>query len=289
MVECFEALNLTPHFYPLNEGLQPVPPDGLRSDDVFLAAHLYGIVVHDGVLRSIAKRCREIGALLIEDCAHLPYPLRSPPEGALQLFSLRKTYAVPHGALLVVPEAEASEFFAYVARQPYRDPGSISRWKWRARETAKRWILDLKIKKKLSGAAGDGSLPSFELSGQNLEDVDWDRAAAESAERRRENARYFLSHLGQFEIKPLPLNLNDDIPYQILIASQFDVAQSLLFSLRENGVSATTGSELSPAILAQLPPDHLYRRWIALPVHPGVTKGAIDHMIRRMRLFFTYV
>jgi len=104
-----EATNTPYTLYPLSDQLRP-SLDGLESmlktgrHPLLLIVHYFGIVHVD--LVKLKELCERYHTLLIEDCAHVPWPLHNNigpgSMGHAAFYSLHKSVATPTGGILRV-------------------------------------------------------------------------------------------------------------------------------------------------------------------------------------------
>ena len=95
--------------YALNDSLSPNHDEleemlATRNHPLLLVVHYFGVVQVD--LERLYSACRRHDAIMIEDCAHVPGPLRRSggpgTVGDAAIYSLHKSIAVPSGGILRV-------------------------------------------------------------------------------------------------------------------------------------------------------------------------------------------
>ena len=101
-------------FYPIDQEMLPdvewCYQESIKSkSDIFVHVHYFGKVVP---VENTFKFCKEMGAWLIEDCAHVLRPIPGIGEyGDFVLYSPHKTLAIPDGAVLIARKSGPSLIF----------------------------------------------------------------------------------------------------------------------------------------------------------------------------------
>lgn len=259
------AVGIEPTFYPIGTSLAPdwqacramaaenAPPD------LFLLVHYFGAA---GAGAPAAAFCRETGALLIEDAAHVLAPADGIGNfGDFTLYSQHKTMVVPDGALLL-------------ARDPARLPGgdglaavfdgwpSASPW---------AWMIKRALQKAAPGAAlaqRVRSLPGFEVDQvpaatvrQHCASTAGRAMIARAGRRIREIAQckkaramawrsVLAASTGE---RPLfTPSAEGEAPYRFVLQCPERAAAIARFdALRQQGVAVETWPDLAPEVTAK--------------------------------------
>ncbi len=140
IIDPIQATHTPYTLYPLDDHLRP-NLDQLESmmktgrHPLLLAVHYFGIVHVD--LLKLRELCERYQTLLIEDCAHIPWPLYNNTGpgsvGHAAFYSLHKSIAVPTGGILRVndpnmtlPEPSGADRCAYACLEQFLRTDMVS-------------------------------------------------------------------------------------------------------------------------------------------------------------------
>lgn len=280
-------------WYPLGPGFA-ADPDGLagrlaphRGRAAALVCHFYGRLERG--LRAVAEACRRAEVPLAEDCTHLPYPAPAdapPSEADVRIYSLRKVYGVPYGAVARLARGQ-EEFDAGAAAAGRTDPGGPGLAAWAARELVKRAAVAarLPIRRAYRDLSLDPLSP-YSRAHPWAEGLIGAGEAGRAVRARRANYALYRAAADAFAgwAEVLPLDGPDDVPYQLLLTlpPASDPVAFISFCL-ERGISALAGLALDRGVLAGLAADHPYRRWAALPLHQDLGPDDVAYALEAVR------
>ncbi len=279
-----------PHYYSLDRhfdirfGVMRELIEEPHACNVMIIGHFYGRICRN--FEEVARVCRERDICVIEDCVHLPFPYHSgfaDTSSDAKLFTLRKVYPVPHGAVIVLREGQ-EQFGRFVAV-------NISKRRGQGIWDATHWAC-LQIVKKYLQLTGTGyrvryrdisrdplkpfnyAFPGIDkfLSMKNCRDAVW---------LRRRNYELYTEHVRVFESwgEVLEYDIEKDVPYMflILLNEEYD-ARAIVRSLFRYGVPAVLGLALDPSVVRVLPCKHSYNQIITLPIHQDINERHIRHI-----------
>jgi dTDP-4-amino-4,6-dideoxygalactose transaminase len=293
-IEALQQAGLRTCYYELNGELQPDPAEleallepGVRA---LYLIHYLGFAQDAAYWR---QWCDERGLLLLEDAAQAflatsgGRPVGS--FGHMGVFCLYKTYGLPDGGALVTPlppptptRAPQTGLWRLVKRHlnwvaaRQRGFGTLNLhltklvgW-WRTRETAPGLEFEL----------GDPGTPPAALTSRLLYRI----VDPETAERRRENYRFLLHHLGHMVPAPFASLPPGACPFAFPI--EVDGARAFLQRLRRHGiVGLLFWINPHPSLpVADYPRSRALReRVLALPVHQELTRAALWQIVQAVR------
>ncbi len=279
------AVGIEPTFYPIDPSLAPdwqacrALAAGETPPDLFVLVHYFGAA---GAGTQAAAFCRETGAFLIEDAAHVLTPVGGIGNfGDFTIYSQHKTMPVPDGALLL-------------ARDPAKLPGgdllaAISA-DWPSASPL-AWIIKRGLQKAAPVAAlarRVRSLPGFEIDQVPTAAVRQCRASAagcaligragktlrEIAQSKTARAESWRSVLAaSTNERPIFSSAAEgEAPYRfVLQCADRAVAAARFDALRRQGVAVETWPDLPPEVTVR-PERHrtaieLRSTLLFLPVH----------------------
>ena len=271
-------------FYPLGADLAIDWP-GCRelakktTPDLFVLVHFFGRPMDAS---RAAEFCREAGAILVEDAAHVARPAGTiGTVGDFTFYSPHKVLAVPDGGLLLARDA-SSDFAAVAARPSERSP-SIAPWLVKralqkiAPDALGRLHVCLATPAFAEDPHGVVTAPTAALSPIAARLIQ--RAAprlATIAEERRSNEQTLRRALAGHPGTPLfSDDWGDATPYRFAFrANTPEIAARLYHLWRRRGVSVETWPDLALEVLGY-PAAHvgsigLRRSVLLLPVHRPV-------------------
>ncbi len=279
-----------PCYYPLDHnfavsvaGLDRLVRSG-RDYDAIIVGHFYGKLCRN--LKEIIGLCRNRGIKVIEDCVHLPFPVHSNfsdvPSDA-KLYTLRKTYAVPHGATIVLRQGaeEFRQFVESIDSSKYAQ-GVNDALQWLCKQLVKKWLRATKV-----GYAQEYRDPSNdELRGFNyacpgIKSLLSMKSCEDAINIRRRNYNLYMQKLAVFERwgEVLTYDIEQDVPYMFVmyLREEFDALDTVK-RLTRYGIPAVLGLALDPCVLERLPVGSAYNRIVSLPLHQDIDAAQIQYV-----------
>ncbi len=252
------------------------PPDAL------VLVHYFGF---PNDLAGADSFCRRVGAILIEDCAHLlPGASALGTLGSFAIFSPWKVLATPMLGVLT----GAKEYERFIAAPPlHRAVGATARWY--AKRLAQRALIGLQFNWYARASFSTKRLGSSWAAAAHAAVWWYERALAtvESVARQRiQNYQYLASKLagasGKFFLDALPLNV---IPYAFPYLLSASVSQGVR-KLRQKGIPCSTWPELPQQVKSD-PKARVARdfadRLVLLPIHQNVKPRQVHEMAEIVR------
>jgi hypothetical protein len=280
-------------FYPVTPTLEPDWTAcramlALGPCDMFVLVHFFG---HAGNVAAAQSFCRETGASLVEDAAHVLAPHGAIASGAgFTFYSPHKMLAVPDGAVLVGTGASATAGF--FEKPPAATPEAPTPWVWLAKRA---------VQKLLPGAAlraRNRRLPDFDTDPAYHALVAETQVSATSrrlltaagadldgiAQARKRNAAAWREIAGSGALGNASAFLTPDVegpaPYRFVLAcATHDQAGTTYARLRAAGCPVESWPDLALEVLAD--PARfttalmLRRTLLMLPVHQSMSPADI--------------
>ena len=287
-------------FYPIKPDLEPdwkacqeLITKG-PSPDLFFLVHYFGHAL-DGA--QALKFCRQNGALLVEDAAHVLVPENGIGTwGDFVFFSQHKLIPTPDGALLLAQTAKALPSQDLLANATLLAPPS-RHWAWITKRALQKimpdWILRSRVRH-LPGfdcdqqptAATSSSLIS--KTGQRLISKSINNLSVIAKQRKMiANAWRETFHEHGDKCKPFfSVKTEGSSPYRFMLQCPNEKSAVARFTaLREIGVAVETWPDLAPEVMAN-PAQHetairLRQTLLFLPVHT-YSNPNLSHLMRRL-------
>lgn len=282
-------------FYPINTDLLPdwnacQNLANFHSPDIFILVHYFGFQSNAKIA---GKFCKQNGALLVEDAAHVLYPTQGIGEhGDFILYSPHKLLALPDGAVCVMrPSVLNSQKESDKAHRYMNDviisinKGRVLQFNWLFKRIVQKTILfnfvDLLMRGKVSDF-GENTAPlaleiPLEMSpiGKKLLSRIVGSLISCAAKRRQVcEAWQYLLHCEK-EIRPLfDGEINDIIPYMAVFqAKDPDQARTFYGKLKKDW-PVQTWPDMPPEVLEHRENHahaiHLRQTLLTLPVHQSI-------------------
>ncbi len=280
-------------FYPVTPTLEPDWAAcrnmlALGPCDMFVLVHYFG---HAANVAAAQSFCRETGATLVEDAAHVLAPHGAIASGAgFTFYSPHKMLAVPDGAVLVgTGRAATAGFFE---RPPAATPKAPTPWTWLAKRAAQKLLPNAALR------ARNRRLPDFDTDPayQALVAEPQISAAARRllaaagpdlgavAQARKLNAATWREIAGSGALGVSSAFLTPEAegpaPYRFVLAcATHDQAGTTYARLRAAGCPVESWPDLAPEVLAD--PARfatalmLRRTLLMLPVHQSMSPADI--------------
>ncbi len=278
-------------FYPIDENFEPnwdacrrlaadAPPD------LFVLVHYFGTAAPTGPALGF---CRETGAALIEDAAHVLAPAPGIGEvGDAVFYSPHKLLTVPDGALLLVRDRTNGQAVVDGARSL----GSASPWPvgWLARRLVQKAMPEVLARRAVtlrSPAFADD--PPFMSIPQTPRPSPFARCLLASEGRRmaivgrrhHSNARSMSALLDRLDgAAEVQMAAGAPVPYRLVLRFDSDAAAAAQFAAwRSRGVPVETWPDLAAEVTAD-PARHavalrLRQCLLFIPVHQGLSESLL--------------
>jgi len=283
-------------FYPVDENFDiQVPELGAKLSDsgrdllACVVFQPYGHVGRD--LDEVQKLCDGQGVQVVEDCAHVPFPhvLESGLRPRWRVYTLRKTYPLPYGAA-VTWAGSAGRFEDFSAGLPANRGGAL--------RFLLRWVLREQIKRAVLASSIPVTRKYVDLSLDPLKEFDRpsrllsaflarsDVETVVQSRRRNLDAYRKLAPLFARWAQPFGFAPGVDIPYQyLLVLRQGFRPEEVAGGLLKLGVPAVTGLAIEDQVLMSLPPEHAFRRLVALPIHQDLSSSHFEKIEEALNVF----
>lgn len=283
-------------FYPINADLLPnwnacQKLADFNSPDIFILVHYFG---SPSDAKGAEKFCKQNEALLVEDAAHVLYPVSGIGErGDFILYSPHKLLALPDGAVCIVrPSILKSQKESGTAHRYIKDvitsinKGRALQFNWLLKRVVQKTILFSFIAllmRKRESDFGNNPVPTAltihpEMSfiGKKLLSCIIGNLMGYGAKRRQvcDAWQYLLSN--EKEIRPLyDSKINDIIPYMAVFqAKDPDQARVFYDNLRRDDWPVQTWPDMPPEVLEHQEDHghaiHLRQTLLTLPVHQSM-------------------
>ncbi len=280
-------------FYPVKEDLSP---DWLRcrelsttrTPDLFVLVHYFGIEADGG---GAAQFCRESGALLIEDAAHVLRPHgKIGHHGDFIFYSPHKMLPVPDGAILLVNATDRTPNLDRL-EHPTASAG-CRHTNWKIRRGAQKILPDFLMRRR------NRVLPEFDTD-PSMRDTGMDLGpsvlslrilarqlpqGAEIATFRKNNAWALRNLIGAEtpDLRPyLDSSREGDAPYRFIIKCEGPGGAKAVYDrLRAQGLPVESWPDLPDEV--KTGPEHhsiarkLRDRLVFLPVHQSLSAHDIS-------------
>ncbi|HEB80011.1 MAG TPA: hypothetical protein ENI79_06020 [Rhodospirillales bacterium] len=282
-------------FYPVDMDLAPDWAQCRRMaaeapPDLFILVHYFGAPADAAEAKAF---CRETGALLVEDAAHVLRPVQGVGEkGDFVFYSPHKVLAVPDGALLLMRNKDGEDIIRaaaagdssrsgpwpgpWLAKRALQKvlPGPLLSRRARARRPA---FLDDPPYQALPPAPRMSAMARAMLAGAAPSLAS---SLAVAAQARRDNWQVLRRSLdGLPACRPLEI-YNDAAPYRfVLRCDDPETAAALFADFHRRGCPAESWPDLPGEVLAD--PElhkaalHLRRTLVMLPVHQTAAAGEL--------------
>lgn len=297
---CNEALgsvrnnNVNLKFYPVTNRLNPdwkkivhiVKKQG--PPDVFILVHYFGF---PNTIEEAGHFCKECGAELIEDCAHVLVPLAGSCKN-VAIFSPRKLLPIPEGGLLLVRD----NTFQENAFRPSFQPDKKKMLGWLSYRMSQRLMLKIgvplhRVRRKFSSASpmarpnltkGEKKRLPDKFMMRFLSAVEKD--IPQIIEKRRKNYITCLNEANKIKaLRALYPVLPDNVcPYAFPVMVPPTKRISIQKRLNRAGIPASTWPDLPPEITAHTDSHEtaiwMQERLLLLPIHQDLTNSQINYM-----------
>ena len=298
-IEALLKAGIKIRYYELNENLEPdvVMLESLLGPDVRVLYLIHYLGFPQNAVKW-RKWCDENNLLLIEDAAQAflatldGQPLGS--FGHMGVFCLYKTYGIPDGAAIItltsIPKPAS--------------PATSGTWRtfkchfhWMSERNGTLGFIHLQVepfvswlKKQIDSPnvdfeLGDPSTPPANMSNRLLTKI----LDKQTAQRRRENYRYLLEHLGEMVPPPFATLPDGACPHAFPI--EVEDATLFLKQLRKYGVVGLLfWLYQHPSLPAHLFPRSmaLRNRLVALPVHQELTFLELQQIVEAVKKTCTH-
>lgn len=278
-------------FYPIREDLTPDWPAfeertaGESGRQIFILVHYFGF---PNATEESRKFCDRHEMVLLEDAAHVLFPVLSMGLGDLLVFSPRKLLAVPSGSVLVISRGLAP----YLVDSP-RDARVGDTLFWLARRLTQEILMCLHVPWHHLRRALQESPFSSNANGMgrtNVESCDpyalrlltvMEQGSDEVIRRRRNHYMELLdltSELGG--ARPLFPFLPDGVcPYAFPMLLERG-SKDVVARLRDMGIPASQWPDLPPEVLASREEHRIairtYEHLLLLAVHQSLSRRQVE-------------
>ncbi len=281
LLAAIHAVGATVAYYPVSQALEPaLGQEQWPNADAVLAVNYFGF---PQPLKEFRQYCQRTGAVLIEDNAH-GYLSRDETgqllgfRGDLGILSMRKTFALPNGAALVVPHVEISArlgpqipFQGTGGRRGLRIktmlrrlPGIGPIFTAGATKVARKY-RELSTGHAIlpSGADAESQLPQAAAAYSSLLHDLKRLNFEEEVVRRRALYVEFAEKLQNFGLSLVFKNLPNGVsPYGLIFRAEDYVAQKIQKIAEQRGLDAFRWPDLPDAITQQNYPEHYRKTWV---------------------------
>jgi hypothetical protein len=276
-------------FYPVTPTLEPNWTAcrnmlALGPCDMFVLVHYFG---HAGNVATAQSFCRETGATLVEDAAHVLAPHGAIASGAgFTFYSPHKMLAVPDGAILVGTGAGATAGF--FESPPAVAPAAPMPWAWLAKRAAQKLLPKAALRARNRRLPDFDTDPAYQpLAAETKASAAACRLLAATgadldgiAQARKLNAATWREIAGSGVLGDCRAFLTPEAegpaPYRFVLAcATHDQAATTYVRLRGAGCPVESWPDLAPEVLAD--PARfatalmLRRTLLMLPVHQSMT------------------
>ncbi|CUW37964.1 conserved protein of unknown function [Magnetospirillum sp. XM-1] len=277
---------ISPIFYPVGLDLEPDWQECrhlalAEAPDLVLAVHYFGLPAAMG---AALEFCRQAGALLIEDCAHVLAPMDGVGQtGDFVLWSPHKHLAVPQGGLVVCRAPDEA-----LAAPPGSSP-SLRGWlaKRLIQKVAPGWLLPPATRQgpqRFEDDPPEGHLPDTPtLAPRALALLAAVRPSLPRVvARRRRNALALLEVLNRVAGWEPLFDPGSATPYRLVMrCGSPDVASQRFEVYRGRGIPVESWPDLAPEVKAA-PASHaralaLRAHLLCFPVHQGIETAELIH------------
>lgn len=265
-------------FYPIGSDLTPLWADlnrlaAANPPDLLFLVHYFGF---PGQAAEAAHWCERHGAWLVEDAAHVLYPIPGVGEaGWATLFSPHKLWPVPELGLLIVHTAPA----VGESRAPARSRRRTAEWLARKAAQAALVALGVRWHQAKSRFSDDPVDPRGQSAGMLPGARRWLAAAERDLKRavvaRQRNYRRLAEATVESGTAARPLVASgaaDVAPYLFVAQLPIETAESVFRRAAAAGLPVGTWPDLPPEVAAGPPSEatRLRASVITLPVHQGI-------------------
>lgn len=276
-------------FYPMGLDLAPDWEECRRlalaeAPDLFLAVHYFGLPADMG---SASEFCRQEGALLIEDCAHMLAPVPGVGEtGTFVLWSPHKHLAVPQGGLVVCRDPDEG------VAAPTGPAPSLRPWFFKRliQKMAPGWLLPFPTRQgppRFDEDPAGQSLPDTPSLAENAGRLLAGAVSAlpQVAAARRRNAQALSLVLAREPGWRMLGGMPDAIPYRLVMrCDSGDIAAERYGVYRRRGLPVGSWPDLAPEIKAA-PERHaraliLRACLLCFPIHHGLDSTELARRAR---------
>lgn len=291
VLDPLRGLSVALRFYPIQDDLTPdwaaLEEWAARESgsQIFVLVHYFGF---PNAIEVARKFCDRYKMVLLEDAAHVLFPVLPMGLGDLLVFSPRKLLAAPSGSVLVI----SSGFAPYLADDS-RDARAGETLGWLVRRLTQMMLVRLHVPWHLLRVAlQQGSLSSNTsgLRRLKVESCDpyalklltvMEQESDEVVKRRRDYYRQLLDLTSELiESRPLFPVLPDGVcPYvfPMLLGRR---SKDVVARLQARGIPASQWPDLPPEVLANKE-EHksaisIYEHLLLLPVHQSLTRKQVE-------------
>jgi hypothetical protein len=285
--EHLRATGIRLRFYPISEDLSPawVSLEDLLEPDhnlnIFVLVHYFGFC---NDMRTAEGFCNKHGMILLEDAAHMLAPHKEIGFGDLTIYSPRKLFAIPSGAVLVIKDEYESHIEGGF---PHYNSENILRWTMLS--LFKAALLKLHIP--WHSLRGSGTIriridSPDQCEGPQLHSYNpyafrllslVRSELATIVERRRTNYFSILSGLEAASgVRPFFSTIDEQTcPYAFPVYVEENI-ERILVGLNKLGIPASRWPSLPSEILSEQPKHraamNIYDHMMLLPLHQGVSE-----------------
>lgn len=254
--------------------------------------HYFGFIT--SVPDSFVKHCKDLGVLLIDDCAHVLFSrdIAENLKGDASVYSLKKLLPVSDGGLLYLKSNfNNGGTYNYDKTKKYKGGAAKNTFKFVIKHYMQKSGLAIRrgyheINDEHIDRSYSGVRMISALSKSIFEKIEGCEYKDFIKRKRRENFISFVSLFGNVQTKrafelPFMSMMDRDVPYYLPVRLRFDTC-GIVAKLRSRGVPAITWPRLDHSISCYAEAERCRRKMMFLPLHENLSKRHIEFIFNEV-------